>query len=796
MPNSIDGVPFLFDDASDNQLFGQLFPDGLAPPDIQGSFSATANPNPYQSPFGEDSLFHSFLDIEETFSVNETSEGYTYKFIPLVSGVEVFERYNSQSAEDTPSSKQLFIYYEQGDDTSLDFFGTACRVKFGTERKLLMQKLDNRKTVIRLGDREVHTLSEWSSVVAKRLKIEKNVLLDALKLELSGLLNDKTIFKQLLGLNNDLAKWIYAGSSKMEEWKFTAKNYEYGKWRAGTQKEYEPIIPVFFETRGKDFLTTNNRDTNRVKDKGFDNLVNFVNNFDSVLFNPQVITQTIPGIADDAVVLLARAIYQDKLPDNVRRLLTKVKGIINQAKTFINTIKDEINKNTALFNALLCGLINGIISLLQLVVLIIGFIIDNFAPLELEKPFSREETDKNEQRLEFVEDLIETLTERSEKIFNGLVKNLLTANAQFFILVDEIYKKLKNVSRYFIAFIIGAIVFELAFDAIIAFFTGGTSLAVTLANKVSRASTKAVQAGIKVTKQVGKKVATSTTDILRFLRAEFDELLQAIINGQFLDYVRKKFFTFIGQSGKVAVLSFDELIEIAVKANIKSLYGVANLRRIIKQAQRLNLDIDDFAGFIKVGNIKRISSTELMQQMHNYVNIVLKRGYPFKFRSLNQFKRFSDDLISGLRNAKIPVDDVRIQGSSLRKGPPKVPKDIDLVAFVDKRIFNGYLKNAFNGRVKLNDEIVDIINLSDDALLKLADDIFTNSGTNAVSKTFAKAIKSGKISALTRRPRVISQEHRDLITQLNKKYPNLNIEDISVQLRGGKLELKPDLKIK
>ncbi|WP_299217171.1 zincin-like metallopeptidase toxin domain-containing protein [uncultured Dokdonia sp.] len=517
MANTIDGF-------SKNQFFGQ-----------------------YQSPFGEESLFHSYLDIEEGLTQSiDANDGYTYKLIPLVSGVAVFEKYNSQAPEDLPSSKQLFIYYEKGDDTSLDFFGTACRVKFGTERKVLMEKISARKTVIRLGDREVRTLSEWSSVVANRLRIETDVLLTAINLELSGLLNDKTMFKYLLGLNNDLANWIYAGSNKMEEWKFTAKNYEYGKWRASTQKEYEPIIPVFFETRTKDFLTTNNKNTNSVKDKGFDHLVNFVNNFDSILFNPQAITQVIPGVADDAVVLFARAIYQDKLPDQVRQLLTKIKAIVNQAKVFINTIKEKINTNTALFNALLCGIINGLISLLQLVVLIIGYIIDNFAILELEKPFSREEFDKSGQSLEFVEDLIETLSERSEKIFNGLLLNFITASTQFVALVDSIYKKLKNVSRYFIAFILGAIIFEVVFDAIIAFFTGGASLAVSLANKISRASTKATQAGIKLAKQAGKKVVASTTDILRFLRAEFDELIQAIINGKFLDYVRKRLESILG----------------------------------------------------------------------------------------------------------------------------------------------------------------------------------------------------------------------------------------------------------
>jgi hypothetical protein len=232
-----------------------------------------------------------------------------------------------------------------------------------------------------------------------------------------------------------------------------------------------------------------------------------------------------------------------------------VKGIVNQAKTFINTIKEEINNSTALFNALLCGLINGIISLLQLVVLIIGYIIDNFAILELEKPFSREEFDKSGQRLEFVEDLIETLTERSEKIFNGLLLNLITANTQFIALVDSIYKKLKGVSRYFIAYFLGAIVFELVFDVILAFFTGGTSLAAN----ISLAATKAVEAGIKAAKQVGKKIVLSTTDILRVLRAEFDELIQAIVNGKFLKYIEEKISDFLELGKKVAKNVIDDI---------------------------------------------------------------------------------------------------------------------------------------------------------------------------------------------------------------------------------------------
>lgn len=97
-------------------------------------------------------------------------------------------------------------------------------------------------------------------------------------------------------------------------------------------------------------------------------------------------------------------------------------------------------------------------------------------------------------------------------------------------------------------------------------------------------------------------------------------------------------------------------------------------------------------------------------------------------------------------------------------------------------------------KVKLNGKIVDISIMSDNELMNLSENIFNNDKTNAVSRTFAFAMQNRKISGLTK-PR-IKAGHRKIIEQLNERFYNLRIDDISIQTRGGKFELKPDLKIK
>lgn len=234
-----------------------------------------------------------------------------------------------------------------------------------------------------------------------------------------------------------------------------------------------------------------------------------------------------------------------------------------------------------------------------------------------------------------------------------------------------------------------------------------------------------------------------------------------------------------------------EISTLLLQNNINKFYNSSDLDAIYKKALQLDMRLDDLIGFVKTGNIKEIKSVELLKQMDNYINIVLQRGYPFGFRNLKEFEQFCDILKSELSSIGLSTNDIRIQGSSLRK---LKPKDLDLAVFIDDSNFNNLLRNAFEGKIKLNGKIVDISKMSDNELMNLSENIFNNDKTNAVSRTFAFAMQNRKISGLTK-PR-IKAGHRKIIEQLNERFYNLRIDDISIQTKGGKLELKPDLKIK
>lgn len=416
-----------------------------------------------------------------------------------------------------------------------------------------------------------------------------------------------------------------------------------------------------------------------------------------------------------------------------------------------DNVWDKRNKDYApilpnsLENAYVCGLINGSVKFLKDIPDSASFLL---SVLNSEQAFN-----------EFVEALRKLFTDTE------VLKALFEKSIQGY--KEGLY--VKNTEK---------VLYQLGYDTIqiVSFFIGVVQFAKGVASFA-----KFVKNAIAYLKKNGKKgigalKKLSPNEISKI----YNDLASADSEGKLL---------------KALIKSIEDLKKELKKNNIINKYSDSSLNKLLAAAKKLNLPDEDLLGFIRVGNIKDISFTQLAKQMDNYINIILKRGYPFKFRSLQEFKRFSSDLLNELKKINIPIDDVRVQGSSLRKRIPP-PKDIDLAVFVDDNKFYNYLKVAYKNKIKLDGKKVDIEKLSNKELIDLSDKIFSNSDTNSVSRTFANAIESGKISALTKKPRIISQAHRDLITIMNEKYPKLNIDDISVQLRGGKLELKPDLKIK
>ena len=462
----------------------------------------------------------------------------------------------------------------------------------GAEWKLLAKKLVQKSQKVSVNDNTnlAQNLKELAEDIAyhsrgKDTQIDKNVLLDAFNLELSNVLTDDNLFQEIFSLNNKLAEWIYSGSEVIEKWKFTEENYEFKRKNYNQEIEvYKPIIPVPFEVVKQDF---SNKETKVAQNTGINNILNFVNSFDSVLFNAQTLTAVLTPAnpIDDLVVLGLRAYYQEKLPDSIKRIFEKIKSVVNQIKNFINdVVKEKINENVALLNAFLCGLINGLISLLQMVILLLGFVIDNIPFWEVEKTSSREAIDEREKQFEFIEDVVDIITENASSLFTGLIKTFINLPRDFVNLVRDLTVQVRKKSQYFWAYMIGAIGFELILDAVIAFFTGGTSLAVSFANKISRATAKATQAGIKLAKQVGKKVMTSIDDIYKFLKKEFEDLIEAIKDGEFVKWIKEKVTRLLDES--IGKLSLVEIRTIAKQATKNPNAKKVMLGKYVKNSSR------------------------------------------------------------------------------------------------------------------------------------------------------------------------------------------------------------------
>lgn len=244
--------------------------------------------------------------------------------------------------------------------------------------------------------------------------------------------------------------------------------------------------------------------------------------------------------------------------------------------------------------------------------------------------------------------------------------------------------------------------------------------------------------------------------------------------------------------------SVESVVESAksrIEANTKFRleYSDSEMRSLVEQGRRLGIDDHTIEEFLKVGSrdAKRIGADELANQMHNYVEVVQERGYPYKFTDATDYENFRRDLIDGLERANIPTDDVVVQGSSLRT--PRAG-DVDLAVFVGRDEFNKMLIDRFDGRIKLKsaDGPIDLKGRTPAELVDLAREIAANeSGYNAQAKTFKNAVLNDIISSKLD----ISKPLKAVAKDMQRLHPDQNVESVSVLVRGGEFDTRPTMKV-
>jgi hypothetical protein len=252
-----------------------------------------------------------------------------------------------------------------------------------------------------------------------------------------------------------------------------------------------------------------------------------------------------PDITDDiffAIVFYVKNLIEDYIPESIKNVYNKLKIIFKQilgsVKQIANFIKEKVGIELAKMNAFLCGILNGLISLGQVIILLLAMVVDNIPFLENEKT-SLVELAKHQEKLEFIEDFVDLFAEKSTKILDGITSLFSDSKIwkEVSAFLSGLKKKFINLNEYFWAYFLGAVVFELILDAVIAYFTGGASLVgkasekmAQMAAKISRVTKQAEQLGAKglnLSKNLGKKVATTADDLLKWLRKEFEEIVGA-----------------------------------------------------------------------------------------------------------------------------------------------------------------------------------------------------------------------------------------------------------------------------
>lgn len=124
----------------------------------------------------------------------------------------------------------------------------------------------------------------------------------------------------------------------------------------------------------------------------------------------------------------------------------------------------------------------------------------------------------------------------------------------------------------------------------------------------------------------------------------------------------------------------------------------SQINQLIDLGFENGLSISDIEGliFVSCRIEKPISFSEISQQMVNWGTNIKFRKYPYKFQSLEEFNTFSTKLKNQLKDWDIPIDDVRIQGSSLRT--PNA-KDVDVAIMIDENQL-GKIKESIISRYK------------------------------------------------------------------------------------------------
>jgi len=468
----------------------------------------------YRSPFHDyrnTPLGYSYLTDNPVSSIfpftgldEKGEKGYEYyaEVLPCDTGSEVYGSYQANARK----KQALFLFYEKPNSNKSNFSGDFYIAKMGDYFVQLFNRFPEPLSSSINGQffRNITSMEDEAAYLTQlaytfeKNKIDANLVHQALMREYQFYTGDRR-FEEIIGnISSIPAGAIGWCAEKLEIFKPTEKNYN------PESTDYSPLIPII----GGVAIPVNMNKAAQFFENLRDNP--FVQGAE-VAFSKvwSIVKQAANKVKDSSI---------DHLPDAFKKLVNKITGVINDIKSFLTNVMDDLSEMVKqgvevlkLANAFYCGVNSGLISLIQCLLYILEFL------LQPTTAFSYQQYLERRDLLEKAEDVLDWITENVPKFLQG-VKDLFKASGGISKSdMEGILNKMKeyfgDVSRYTVAFYIGIFAFELLINILLLIFTEGAGNVVKGTTYVQKAASL-----LKVLVKETVSVATlGITDLLAFL---------------------------------------------------------------------------------------------------------------------------------------------------------------------------------------------------------------------------------------------------------------------------------------
>lgn len=516
------------------------------------------------TPLGYSYLTDDPVSVFASTGIDENGKkGYEYRaeVLPCENGSQVLGSYNSNKRE--PQS--LFLFYEKPDSKKSNFAGDFYVAKMGDYFVQLFKRFPEPLPSSIGGKffKNITSMEDEAAFLAQLAythegdKINATLVRDALMREYQFYTGDKK-FEEIIGnitsIPADAIGWC---AEQLESLKPTEKNYN------PEAKDYSPLIPLI----GGVNL---NKTAHFFEDLG-DNP--FVQGADVAFTQVWELVKKAANKVKDASI--------EHLPDAFKGLVGKISSVIDTIKNFLSEVMDKLVELAKIgievlkiANAFYCGIISGLVGLLQCILYILQFL---FQPTTA---FSYDQYKERRDLLEKAEDVLDWVLVNVPEFLKG-VKNLFSSSggisqSDFEGIFDKLNEYWDKTSRYTLAFYSGVIAFEFIINILLLIFTAGSGNIIKGTTYVQKAASL-----LKViTREVMSAVTFGITDLLALLSRFIVRFGKACVNG-FKGFI--KFIEDLLQGSKNGAKAEDlaeeakDIEEVIIKGKKKDKHSSSNI---------------------------------------------------------------------------------------------------------------------------------------------------------------------------------------------------------------------------